>query len=78
MWVQKKAAPELIGRPLETGFPYSLVPSLNIKKLAGYAYCGDNATKWQAHAGDPNYNLLNECCQQMNSPNPGNLGYTTV
>jgi hypothetical protein len=28
--------------------------------------------------GDPNYNLLNECCLAMNSPNPGGLGYTTV
>lgn len=25
MWFQKKAAPELIGKPLETKFPYSLV-----------------------------------------------------
>merc|ERR1711959_116711 len=30
------------------------------------------------HAGDPNYNLLNECCQAMNSGNPGGLGFTTL
>ena len=30
------------------------------------------------HAGDPNYNLLNECCQAMNSGNPGGLGFTTI
>jgi hypothetical protein len=52
--------------------------SLNVKNVAGYDHCGNNATLWAKYAGDPNYNLLNECCQQMNSPNPGNLGYTTV
>ena len=78
MWFQQKAAPELIGKPLETGFPFSLVPGINIKDLHGYDYCGDNATMWAQFAGDPNYNLLNPCCQQMNSPNPGALGYTTI
>lgn len=78
IWVQQKAAPELIGKPLVTGFPYSIIPSLEIKKVAGYSVCGDNATKWAEFAGDPNYNLLNPCCQQMNSPNPGGLGYTTI
>ncbi len=78
MWFSQKAAGELIGKPLETGLPYSLVPSLEIKKLSGYDRCGSNASKWAEHAGDPNYNLLNECCQAMNSPNPGALGYTTI
>ena len=78
MWVQKKASPELIGKPLETGFPYDLIPELQIKKLAGYDKCGSNATKWAQHAGDPNYNILNECCGAMNSPNPGALGFTKV
>eukprot|EP00466_Bigelowiella_natans_P016780 jgi/Bigna1/89145/estExt_fgenesh1_pg.C_440091 len=78
MWFQKKAAPDLIGKQLVTGFPYSLVKSLNIKNVGGYEHCGDNATLWAKHAGDPNYNLLNECCQAMNSPNPGGLGFTTI
>ena len=78
MWFSKQAASELIGKPLVTGLPYSLVPAMNIKNLAGYDTCGDNAAAWAAHAGDPNYNLLNACCQAMNSPNPGALGFTTI
>ena len=71
MWVQQKAAPELIGKPLHTDFPYDLVSEINVKKTAGYDHCGDNETLWAQHAGDPNYNLLNECCLAMNSGNPG-------
>jgi len=83
MWVQKKAAPHLIGKPLMTNFPYNLVKldsfgSLDVKKVSGYDTCGSNETKWAVHAGDPNYNLLNECCQAMNSGNPGGLGFTTI
>lgn len=83
MWFQKKAAPELIGKPLVTGFPYNLpfikaLEQIQIKHTGGYDHCGDNATKWAAFAGDPNYNLLNECCLAMNSGNPGGLGYTTI
>ena len=26
-------------------------------------HCGDDAEKWAAYSGDPNYNLLNECCK---------------
>ena len=78
MWISKVAAPELIGLPLKTGFPYNLIPSLQIDKLSGYDHCGDNATKWAAYAGDPNYNLLNECCAAINGPNPGATGYTTI
>eukprot|EP00948_MAST-09A_sp_MAST-9A-sp1_P001408 g1408.t1 len=78
MWFQKQAAPELIGKPLVTDFPYSLVDSINVKKVGGYDHCGSDESKWQAHAGDPNYNLLNECCQAMNSGNPGGLGFTTI
>ena len=65
---------ELIGKPLVTGFPYNLVGSIAVAKTGGYGHCGagaGNASKWAAHAGDPNYNLLNECCQAMNSGNPG-------
>ena len=59
-WFQKKAAPELIGKPLKTGLPYSLISSISVEKVGGYDHCGDNETMWAAHAGDPNYNLLNE------------------
>eukprot|EP00037_Helgoeca_nana_P013759 m.127186 g.127186 ORF g.127186 m.127186 type:complete len:467 (-) comp22213_c0_seq1:158-1558(-) len=76
MWFQQKAAPELIGKPLVTDFPYSLI--MPIDKVSGYDYCGTNATMWALHAGDPNFNLLNPCCQRMNSDNPGGLGYTTI
>ena len=33
MWVQQAAAPDLIGAPLKTGLPYSLVPGLGIESL---------------------------------------------
>jgi hypothetical protein len=69
MWFQKKAAPELIGKPLHTALPYSLISSISVTKTGGYDHCGTDATKWAAHAGDPNFNLLNECCQAMNSGN---------
>ena len=46
MWVQKKAAGELIGKPLETGFPYNLIPFLRIYDVDGYSVCGNNETKW--------------------------------
>jgi len=78
MWLQKKAAPELIGKPLYTALPYSLVSSISVTKVNGFDYCGHDSSKWAAHAGDPNYNLLNECCQAMNSGNPGGLGFTTI
>jgi len=78
MWFQKKAAPELIGKQLETGFPYKIISKIDVKKVGGYEKCGDDATKWAAYAGDPNYNLLNECCQAMNGGNPAGLGYTTI
>ena len=70
MWLQQKAAPDLIGKQLETGFPYSLVDSIRVDKLGGYNTCKGNASKWAAYAGDPNYNLLNECCLAMNGGNP--------
>ena len=73
-----KAAPDLIGKQLTTGFPYSLISSLQVTNVGGYDHCGDDAEKWAAFSGDPNYNLLNECCQAMNGPNPGGLGYTKI
>ena len=61
-----------LGKPLVTGLPYSLVPSLRVDAVGGYDHCGaDNEEAWRQYAGDPNYNLLNECCLAMNSPNPG-------
>jgi len=78
MWFQQKAAPHLIGKPLVTDFPYSVIDDMDVSKLDGYSHCGHDATKWAAHAGDPNYNLLNECCQQMNGGNPKALGFTTL
>mmetsp|Transcript_57769 Transcript_57769/g.159392 ORF Transcript_57769/g.159392 Transcript_57769/m.159392 type:complete len:443 (+) Transcript_57769:147-1475(+) len=78
MWFQQKASPDLIGKQLTTGFPYSLISSLQVTNVGGYDHCGDDAEKWAAYAGDPNYNLLNECCQAMNGPNPAGLGYTKI
>jgi hypothetical protein len=80
MWFQQKAAGDLVGKPLQTAFPFDLVPQLRIDNIPGFASCGsDNSSAWGAHAGDANYNLLNECCQAMNSGgNPGALGYTTM
>merc|ERR1719333_518164 len=78
MWFQKKAASHLIGKPLSTGFPYELVHKLNVKNVDGFNHCGTDESKWQKYAGDPNYNLLNECCQSMNSGNPGGLGFTHI
>lgn len=78
MWIQEKAAPELIGKPLKTSFPYNLVSTIDIGKTPGRDFCGDDEKRWANHAGDPNYNLLNECCQAMNSGNPGGLGFTDI
>jgi len=76
VWVQKKAAPQLIGKPLRSTFPYDIIPELRIEELNGY--CGNNASKWSQFSGDPNYNLLNECCQQINGPNPPAIGYAEI
>ena len=62
MWISQKAAANKIGKPLTTGFPYSLFDKFKIKQT----HCGDNKTMWAAHAGDPNYNLLNSCCAELN------------
>merc|ERR1719329_2075573 len=78
MWFQKEAAPDLIGKPLHTGLPYSLVDQISVKKVNGYDHCGTDLDKWAKYAGDPNYNMLNECCLAMNSNNPGGLGWTTI
>ena len=78
-WFQVKASgKESFGKPLKTGFPYSLDKALRVEDLAGYSHCGDNETKWAKFAGDPNYNLLNECCQAINGPNPAATGWTTM
>ena len=78
MWFQQRAAPELIGAPLATGFPFDLIPSLQVDALVPQA-CKANASLWRVASGDPQYNLLNPCCREMNAGgNPGALGYTTV
>jgi hypothetical protein len=48
--------------PTPKGFAFGAVPDLG-------------EAKWSKHAGDPNYNLLNECCQAMNSPNPAAIDH---
>ena len=78
MWFSQKAVPELIGKPLTSSFPFTLVDETNVRKVSGYDVCGDNESAWAEHAGDPNYNLLNRCCLAMNGPNPGGIGYSTI
>ena len=78
MWFSQKAAPDLIGKPLTSAFPFDLIEETNVKKVGGYDKCGDNVTAWAEHAGDPNYNLLNRCCLAMNGGNPSGLGYSTI
>jgi hypothetical protein len=80
LWLQQQAAADLIGKPLRTQFPFGAVPKLRVENIPGFEYCGrDDVDAWMKHADDPNYNLLNECCQAVNSGgNPGGLGYTSV
>ena len=66
MWFQQKAVdPAIVGKPLETKLPYRLIDEISVYKVDGYDHCGDDAEKWAQFAGDPNYNLLNECCLAM-------------
>ena len=77
MWISEAAAPELIGKQLTTGFPYNRF--VDVAEAGGYDVCGDNDDKWAEHAGDPNYNLLNDCCKAMNSDaNQSRLAYTML
>ncbi len=80
MWIQKKVAGDLIGKPLKTNFPYNLF--VDVKNVKGYDQCGNDNEKWGKYAGDPNYNILNPCCQLLNSElgniNPAGLGFTTI
>jgi len=89
-WFQRKAAADLFGKPLRTSKGLAslvgkLIPASHVlvEETEGYDRCGDNESLWAAHAGDPNYNLLNECCIAINSANgrkggdnPIALGYT--
>jgi hypothetical protein len=52
MWFSMKAVPDLIGKPLTTGFPYSAVPGLDVKDVDGYSVCGGDEAKWAAYAGE--------------------------
>jgi len=76
MWFSQKAAPDLIGKQLTTGYPYKWF--VDVKDVGGYDHCDGKPDLWAEHAGDPNYNLLNQCCQAMNGPNPAGLGYTKI
>ena len=67
---------ELIGKPLVSAFPYSVV--INVDTDDGYSHCGHNASKYAKHAGDPNYNLLNECCLAINDGNPPATAFSTI
>ena len=87
LWFQRRAAPELIGTPLQAAMPWGLMHALDVRKMSAYSDCGDNVTRWAQHAYSPNYNLLNECCQGLNvvksqnhgrSSNPVQLGLTTM
>ena len=75
--LQQQAAADLIGKPLQTQFPFGAVPRLRVENIPGFEYCGRESTDaWMKHSDDPNCNLLNECCQAMNSGGyPGGLGY---
>ena len=79
MWFQRAAAPELIGKPLRTSSFFFSLLGKSVASLDGWDACGYNETLWARHAGDPNYNLLNECCQRLNAgsnptDNPIELG----
>ena len=67
---------ELIGKPLVSAFPYSVV--INVDTDNGYSHCGHNVSKYAKHAGDPNYNILNECCLAINDGNPPATGFSTL
>ena len=77
-WFQARAGGALVGAPLATAFPYSLVPGLDVAALPGFDACGANASAWAEFAGDAAYNLRSRCCAAMNSGNPGALGFTTL
>ena len=76
MWFSQKASPELIGKPLVSAFPYSLV--VNVDTDSGFSHCAHDPSKYATHAGDPNYNILNECCLAINDGNPPNTAFSTV
>ena len=79
MWIQRRAAGELIGKPLRSQFPYFLFScSLQVSAINGYARCGANEDEWAAHAGDERYAILNECCTSLNYYNPAGLGFKTI
>ncbi|KAL3933484.1 MAG: hypothetical protein SGPRY_000255 [Prymnesium sp.] len=78
MWFSQRAAPELIGKPLQTALPYRLLRPFT-HKFAINSSCGEDYKRWAKYAGDPNYNLLNECCTELNTGgNVAGLGYSTL
>ena len=78
MWFQRAAAPELIGKPLRTSSFFSLLGH-SVASLDGWDACGYNESLWARHAGDPNYNLLNECCIGLSDgANNNALGFSKL
>ena len=80
MWFSKKAAPELIGKELETASPFKYLTNLtSMFNLNKPKQCINNDSAWLEYANDDNYNLLNTCCKEMNSwANNNALGFTTL
>ena len=78
VWFSVKAAPDLIGQPLETALPFSLLsPFTDEFKIN--SVCGDNVTRWAEFSGQPNYNILNECCIGLNAGGNNNaLGFSAL
>jgi len=78
MWLSQQAAPQLIGKPLRTALPYSLLaPFTDEFKIQ--TSCGDNESRWAEHAADPDYNLLNGCCAELNGEaNHPAVGFSTL
>ena len=65
MWYSQLHLAHLIGKPLvSTASP--AFGKCSLTDLAG----------WEQHAGDPQYNILNECCTAINAP--GNWGSALI
>ena len=60
MWFQQKAAPELIGKPLVTGLPYSLIPEISVSHTGGYGHCGA-----RPGGGSLSHSVLEKWCQAL-------------
>ncbi len=63
-WFSARATPDEIGKPLR--------PEKLFQQKDGT--CGLNDTSWAVYAGDPDYNIKNECCRKLNQGSWGSLG----